>query len=98
MAINRPLSLADQRHQPVNILLVLIPITLLLVTVGILVFNWAVKSGQYDDLEGPAHRILYDDDQDMIPDDAKQPENRPDTPDHDAVQSGGDADPSGRRS
>ena len=56
-----------------NIVLILIPITLLLVTAGILVFNWAVKSGQYDDLEGPAHRILYDDDRDMIPDDARQP-------------------------
>ncbi|MFC4260368.1 cbb3-type cytochrome oxidase assembly protein CcoS [Marinobacter lacisalsi] len=59
-----------------NILLILIPVTLLLVTVGILVFNWAVKSGQYDDLEGPAHRILYDDDSDMIPDDALQPQQK----------------------
>ncbi|GGY84684.1 cbb3-type cytochrome oxidase assembly protein CcoS [Marinobacter zhanjiangensis] len=59
-----------------NILLILIPITLMLVTIGVLVFNWAVKSGQYDDLEGPAHRILYDDDRDMIPDDAKQPHQK----------------------
>ena len=59
-----------------NILLILIPITLILVTIGVFVFNWAVKSGQYDDLEGPAHRILYDDDRDMIPDDAKQPHQR----------------------
>ena len=59
-----------------NIILILIPVTLLLVTVGILVFNWAVKSGQYDDLEGPAHRILYDDDRDMIPDDAIQPQQK----------------------
>ncbi|MGM0569561.1 cbb3-type cytochrome oxidase assembly protein CcoS [Marinobacter sp.] len=59
-----------------NILLILIPITLILVTIGVLVFNWAVKSGQYDDLEGPAHRILYDDDRDMIPDDAKQPHQK----------------------
>lgn len=57
-----------------NIILILIPITLILVSVGILVFNWAVKNGQYDDLEGPAHRILYDDDRDMIPDDARQPQ------------------------
>jgi cbb3-type cytochrome oxidase maturation protein len=64
----------------VNILLILIPITLILVTLGVLVFNWAVKSGQYDDLEGPAHRILYDDDRDMIPDDAKQPHQRDDSP------------------
>lgn len=59
-----------------NIVLILIPITLILVTIGIIVFNWAVKSGQYDDLEGPAHRILYDDDRDMIPDDAKQPHQK----------------------
>ncbi|MBL8505167.1 cbb3-type cytochrome oxidase assembly protein CcoS [Methylobacillus glycogenes] len=32
--------------------------------VGIL---WAIKSGQYDDLEGPAQRILMDDDDPMIP-------------------------------
>lgn len=63
-----------------NILLILIPITLILVTIGVLVFNWAVKSGQYDDLEGPAHRILYDDDRDMIPDDAKQPHQRESQP------------------
>jgi len=28
----------------------------------IAVFFWAVKSGQFDDLEGPAHRILHDED------------------------------------
>ena len=28
------------------------------------------QNGQYDDLEGPAHRILYDDDKDRIPEDA----------------------------
>jgi len=26
------------------------------------VFFWAIRSGQFDDLEGPAHRILMDDD------------------------------------
>ncbi len=36
-----------------------------LVMVGILV--WAVKSGQYDDLEGDANRILMDDDDPMLP-------------------------------
>lgn len=54
-----------------EIVYLLVPITLILVAVGIVVFSWAVKSGQYDDLEGPAHRILYEDDKDMIPDDAK---------------------------
>jgi nitrogen fixation-related uncharacterized protein len=28
---------------------------------------WTIKSGQYEDLEGPAHRILMDDDDPMIP-------------------------------
>ncbi|MEQ5833403.1 cbb3-type cytochrome oxidase assembly protein CcoS [Marinobacter sp. NFXS9] len=54
-----------------EIVYLLVPVTLLLVGVGVAIFAWAVKSGQYDDLEGPAHRILYDDDQDMIPEDAR---------------------------
>lgn len=54
-----------------QILMILVPVTLILVALGVVLFNWAVKNGQYDDLDGPAHRILYDDDKDMIPDDAK---------------------------
>ena len=42
----------------------LIPGMILLGLVGVLVFFWAVKNGQYDDMEGPAHRILDDDDMD----------------------------------
>lgn len=42
-----------------------------LVMVGILV--WAVKSGQYDDLEGDANRILMDDDDPLLPDTANKP-------------------------
>jgi len=37
-----------------------------LVMVGVRV--WAVKSGQYEDLEGDAHRILMDDDDPLLPD------------------------------
>ena len=40
----------------------LIPGMILLGLVGVLVFFWAVRNGQYDDMEGPAHRILDDDD------------------------------------
>ncbi|MBF0282311.1 MAG: cbb3-type cytochrome oxidase assembly protein CcoS [Zetaproteobacteria bacterium] len=40
----------------------LIPGMILLGLVGVVLFFWAVKSGQYDDMEGPAHRILDDDD------------------------------------
>jgi len=42
----------------------LIPGMILLGLVGVLIFFWAVKNGQYDDMEGPAHRILDDDDMD----------------------------------
>ncbi|MBK7331108.1 MAG: cbb3-type cytochrome oxidase assembly protein CcoS [Betaproteobacteria bacterium] len=45
-----------------DILLLLIPLSLGLVALIGGVFVWSVKSGQYDDLEGPAHRILADDD------------------------------------
>lgn len=55
-----------------EIVLILVPVTLVLVALGVLLFSWAVKNGQYDDLDGPAHRILYDDDKDMIPNDARQ--------------------------
>ncbi|MBW7470194.1 cbb3-type cytochrome oxidase assembly protein CcoS [Marinobacter sp. M216] len=59
--------------------MILVPLVLIVVALGIFLFSWAVKSGQYDDLEGPAHRILYDDDKDMIPDDARtdKPTSRP---------------------
>jgi cbb3-type cytochrome oxidase maturation protein len=40
----------------------LIPGMIVLGLVSVLVFFWAVKNGQYDDMEGPAHRILDDDD------------------------------------
>jgi cbb3-type cytochrome oxidase maturation protein len=50
-----------------EILYVLIPLSIILVALAIAIFGWAVKNGQYDDLEGPAHSILYDDDKDMIP-------------------------------
>ena len=42
-------------------LYVMIPAALLLVGVTVYIFFWAVDSGQYDDLESPAHSILFDD-------------------------------------
>ncbi|RJX82523.1 cbb3-type cytochrome oxidase assembly protein CcoS [Pseudomonas sp. LS-2] len=42
-------------------LYIMIPVALLIVAVAIYVFFWAVDSGQYDDLDGPAHSILFDD-------------------------------------
>lgn len=45
----------------------LIPLAIVLMIVAVVFFLWTVKSGQYDDLEGPAHRILMDDDDPLIP-------------------------------
>ncbi len=39
----------------------LIPAMLILGLLMVAVLFWAVRSGQYDDLEGEAHRILMDD-------------------------------------
>lgn len=50
-----------------TILYMLIPIGLVLLGIAIWAFMWAVRSGQFDDLEGPAHRILMDDDDPRIP-------------------------------
>ncbi len=44
-----------------DILYLLIPLSLVFVAVIAVVFLWAVKSGQFEDMEGPAHRILMDD-------------------------------------
>ncbi len=40
----------------------LLPGMLLLGLVGVAVFFWAVRSGQYDDMDGAANRVLMDDD------------------------------------
>ncbi len=50
-----------RREGAVTILAYLIPIALVLGLVGLAAFLWALKSGQFDDLDGAASRILYDD-------------------------------------
>ena len=42
-------------------LLYLIPVALFLGGLGLAAFIWSLRSGQYEDLEGAAHRILFDD-------------------------------------
>jgi cbb3-type cytochrome oxidase maturation protein len=46
----------------VNVLIYLVPMALLLGLTGLAGFLWSLKSGQYDDLDGAALRILPDDD------------------------------------
>lgn len=50
-----------------TILFLLIPLGMIFLGVAIWAFLWAVRSGQFDDMEGPAHRILMDDDDPRIP-------------------------------
>lgn len=40
----------------------LIPVALALGAAGLLAFLWSLRNGQYDDLDGAAERILFDDD------------------------------------
>ena len=46
-----------------DILYFLIPLALILVALLVAAFWWAIRSGQFDDLEGPAYSILMDDDE-----------------------------------
>ena len=46
-----------------EIIYLLIPLSIILVGLIIAGFFWAVNSGQFDDLEGPAYRILQDKDE-----------------------------------
>jgi cbb3-type cytochrome oxidase maturation protein len=45
-----------------NVLIVLIPIAFGLGLLGLCAFLWSLRSGQYDDLQGAAERILDEDD------------------------------------
>jgi len=46
----------------VSIIYVLIPIAIIIVAIAVLVFFWAVKSNQFDDLDRQGYSILFDDD------------------------------------
>ena len=50
-----------------DILYLLIPLSLALVFVIAGLFWWSLKSGQYEDLEGPGYRVLMDDDKTAAP-------------------------------
>lgn len=47
-------------------------IGVLVMLIVIVAFVFTVKSGQYDDMEGPAYRILMDDDDPLIPANAER--------------------------
>lgn len=45
-----------------DVLLFLVPLALVLSLLGLIGFFWALRNGQFDDLQGAAERILYTDD------------------------------------
>ncbi len=48
-------------------LYLLIPVSLIFCALAIWIFFWAVNNGQYDDLEGEADRILFEEDDELSP-------------------------------
>lgn len=50
-----------------DVIYALLPAMIMLALVSVVVFFWAARAGQYDDMEGPAHRILDDDDDPLLP-------------------------------
>lgn len=46
-----------------NVLVILIPVSLILGGMGVAAFLWTVRHNQYEDIEGDAARILFDDEE-----------------------------------
>lgn len=46
-----------------DLLWAMVPLSFVLLSIAIWVFFWAVRHGQFDDMDSPAHRILFDDDE-----------------------------------
>lgn len=44
-----------------EVIYLLIPLSLIFLVASVWFFSWAVRNAQYDDLQGPAHRIILDD-------------------------------------
>lgn len=63
-----------------DILYMLIPLAVVLMIVAVGGLIWAIRSGQFEDLEGPAYRILMDDDDPRVP--GSSPKESPEKPDN----------------
>ncbi|WP_218312373.1 cbb3-type cytochrome oxidase assembly protein CcoS [Alteromonas antoniana] len=57
-----------------SIIYVLIPVAILIVAIAIVVFFWAVRSNQFEDLDRQGYNILFDDD--LPPEEKKLAEER----------------------
>ena len=58
-----------------DLLWAMVPLSFVLLSIAVWVFFWAVRHGQFDDMDSPAHRILFDDDDrpSQTPDTEKKP-------------------------
>jgi len=72
-----------------NILLFLIPVSIVLLGVAVWAFRWAVRKGQFENLDAAAIDILRDDSNDRAPDPATSRDAR-------QASAPGDAQPQGR--
>lgn len=63
VCIVRPQSRIPRVEAELESLFLLVPIALIFVAIALKIFFWAIKSGQYDNLDTEAHRILFDDDE-----------------------------------
>ena len=46
-----------------DLVFLLLPASLILATIAVIGFIWSARSGQFDDLDTPAHRVLFDDEE-----------------------------------
>ncbi len=56
-----------------SVIYILVPLALLVAAIAVWAFIWAVRSGQYDDTETPAMRMLHDDEQHDATPESKPP-------------------------
>lgn len=61
-----------------SILYVLIPLALVLLALAVAAIFWATRSGQFDDLDSPAWRVVLDDDRRPAGSRHRPPEHDPD--------------------
>lgn len=68
------MAIINQRKSvDMSMLYVLIPLAVLLLAVAVFALLWAIRSGQFDDLESHGWSVVLDDDQKPPPLDDKEP-------------------------
>ncbi len=60
----------------ISTLLFLLGMTMVFIAFIVIGILWAIRSGQFEDMEGPAQRILMDDDDPLLPSNRIEEENK----------------------